>query len=96
MKKQAKKAFDQSAIPNDLCPIATELVDIPVGDWRAKRPVVIRARCVQCGTCWAYCPTQCIIDRGKWFEANLRICKGCGICAHECPHHAIIMIEEED
>ena len=96
MKKQAKQMFDQSTIPNDLCPIATEFFDLPVGDWRAKRPVVLRGKCVKCGTCWAFCPTQCIIERDRWFEANLKLCKGCGICAQECPHNAIVMIEEEE
>jgi phenylglyoxylate dehydrogenase delta subunit len=95
MKKQARRMFDQSAIPSDLCPIATELFDMPVGDWRAKRPVVIRSKCVKCGTCWAFCPTQCITEREKWFEANLKLCKGCGICAQECPQNAIVMVEEE-
>lgn len=95
MKKRAKRMFDSSKIPNDLCPIATEFLDMPVGDWRTKRPVVLREKCVKCGICWAFCPTQCIIERDKWFEADLKTCKGCGICAQECPHNAITMIEEE-
>jgi Pyruvate/2-oxoacid:ferredoxin oxidoreductase delta subunit len=33
-------------------------------------------------------------EKPTWFEANLDICKGCGICADECPHHAITMQEE--
>lgn len=96
MRKQAKKPFDHSKIPNDLCPIATEYSVLITGDWRAERPVVIREKCVKCGTCWAYCPTQCIVEKVKWFEANLEICKGCGICAQECPNNAIIMIEETE
>ena len=95
MKKRSKKMFNSSKIPDDLCPIATEFFDIPVGDWRAKRPVVLREKCVKCGTCWAFCPTQCIVEKEGWFEPDLRICKGCGICAQECPHNAIIMIAEE-
>jgi len=51
---------------------------------------------VKCGTCWAFCPTQCIIEKPKWFEANLKICKGCGICSQECPNHAIAMVEEQE
>jgi 2-oxoacid:acceptor oxidoreductase delta subunit (pyruvate/2-ketoisovalerate family) len=95
MKKRPKKMFDASKIPDDLCPIATEFFDMKVGDWRSMRPVVLRAKCVKCGTCWAFCPTQCIRERKTWFEADLKTCKGCGICAEECPHNAIIMIEEE-
>ncbi|MBC8460109.1 MAG: 4Fe-4S binding protein, partial [Deltaproteobacteria bacterium] len=28
--------------------------------------------------------------------ADLFYCKGCGICAHECPTQSIKMIEEEE
>jgi Pyruvate/2-oxoacid:ferredoxin oxidoreductase delta subunit len=27
-------------------------------------------------------------------SADLEICKGCGVCAQECPHRAIIMVEK--
>ena len=96
MKRQAKKPFDESKIPNDMCPIATKLIELKTGDWRAERPVVDRDKCVKCGTCWLYCPTQCIQEKKRWFEANLDICKGCGVCAKECPHHAVTMLEEEE
>ena len=94
MKTQARKPFDRSNIPDDLCPIATEHITLRTGEWRAERPVVDRDRCVKCAICWVYCPTQCIQERPTWFEANLEICKGCGICAYECPHHAVSMVEE--
>ena len=96
MKPQARKPFDRSSIPDDLCPIATEHAVLWTGDWRAERPVVDRSRCTQCATCWLYCPTQCIVERAAWFEADLKICKGCGVCARECPHRAVTMIPEEE
>lgn len=96
MKKQAREAFDRSGIPDDLCPIATEYIVLKTGEWRAERPVVDRHRCVKCATCWVYCPTQCIVEKEAWFEADLEICKGCGICAQECPQHAIRMVEEQE
>jgi phenylglyoxylate dehydrogenase delta subunit len=46
--------------------------------------------------CWLYCPVQCVVERAAWFEFNLATCKGCGICAHECPQRAITMVEETD
>jgi 2-oxoacid:acceptor oxidoreductase delta subunit (pyruvate/2-ketoisovalerate family) len=94
MKVQAKKPFDRSTIPDDLCPIATEPLEVKTGDWRAERPVVDREKCVKCATCWLFCPTQCIVEKATWFEADLAICKGCGICAEECPQRAIRMLEE--
>ena len=35
-----------------------------------------------------------MIDKGDHFEANLEFCKGCGICAKECPRKAITMVPE--
>ncbi len=96
MIKQSIPTFDSSTIPNDLCPIATKFVFLRTGDWRAMRPVLNRERCVKCATCWLYCPTQCIVEKATWFEANLDICKGCGICAEECPQNAIKMEEETE
>jgi 2-oxoacid:acceptor oxidoreductase delta subunit (pyruvate/2-ketoisovalerate family) len=96
MKRQAKKPFDQSTIPNDLCPIATEYSVLNTGDWRAERPIVDRTKCVKCGTCWLYCPPQCIEEKKFHFETNLVICKGCGVCAQECPQNAITMEEEQE
>jgi Pyruvate/2-oxoacid:ferredoxin oxidoreductase delta subunit len=29
-----------------------------------------------------------------WFEPDLGFCKGCGICAKECPKNAITMVSE--
>lgn len=94
MKRQSKKPFDASTIPDDLCPIATKQVVIQTGEWRAMRPIVNTERCVKCGTCWVYCPTQCVVPHATHFAAGLTICKGCGVCAAECPHRAITMVEE--
>jgi len=85
---------DMSGIPADLCPIATVLSPMLAGDWRAMRPVVARERCVKCAICWLNCPVQCVVEKPFWFEINLAACKGCGLCAHECPHRAISMVEE--
>ncbi|MDR1083659.1 MAG: 4Fe-4S binding protein [Deltaproteobacteria bacterium] len=67
------------------------------GDWRSVRPVLDRARCNYCGFCYFYCPDGVFQDMGeeKYYQADLDYCKGCGICAHECPKKAIAMIQEE-
>jgi pyruvate ferredoxin oxidoreductase delta subunit len=65
------------------------------GDWRAFRPVVDEAKCANCLLCWIYCPDSAIIRKEKFVAINYDYCKGCGICAHECPTKAIKMEEEQ-
>jgi pyruvate ferredoxin oxidoreductase delta subunit len=65
------------------------------GDWRAFRPEVDKTKCVNCLLCWIYCPDASIVRQEKWVEVNYDYCKGCGICAHECPTKAITMVEEK-
>lgn len=86
--------FDASTIPDDLAPIATALSPMKPGDWRAERPVIDRDKCTKCAVCWLYCPIQCFTERPTWFQPDLAVCKGCGVCAQECPHRAIAMVGE--
>jgi len=65
------------------------------GDWRAFRPFVEKEKCVNCLFCWIYCPDAAIVRKEKWVEVNYDYCKGCGICAKECPKEAIKMTEEQ-
>ena len=39
--------------------------------------------------------THIIIEDGKATDVDLKHCKGCGICAKECPESAIAMKSEE-
>ena len=66
------------------------------GDWRSLTPVVDRDTCIDCMTCWIYCPDDCIIvENNKMVGIKLTHCKGCGICAKMCPKNAIAMTSEE-
>ena len=67
------------------------------GDWRSQRPHYEFSRCIKCGICYVFCPEGCIGQRDDGcFEADLYYCKGCGICAQECPTRVITMMEEEE
>ena len=46
--------------------------------------------------CYFYCPdASIIVENGKAVGFDLDHCKGCGICARECPTDAIHMEVEE-
>ncbi len=52
--------------------------------------------CFECDNCYGVCPDNSVIKLGpgKRFEFNYDYCKGCGICAAECPCGAIEMVPE--
>jgi 2-oxoacid:acceptor oxidoreductase delta subunit (pyruvate/2-ketoisovalerate family) len=60
-------------------------------------------RCLSCGTCfecdncYGVCPDNAVIKLGpgERYAIDLDYCKGCGICAAECPCGAIEMVPEE-
>ena len=73
--------------------------EFKTGDWRSKRPVFIPEKCIHCLTCWMYCPDSAVITKdGKFVAFDYNYCKGCGICAHECPvkGKAIKMVSEKE
>lgn len=52
--------------------------------------------CFECDNCYGVCPDNAVIKLGpgKRFEFNYDYCKGCGLCATECPCGAIKMVAE--
>ncbi|MDR3155547.1 MAG: FAD-dependent oxidoreductase [Holosporaceae bacterium] len=67
-----------------------------------KEIIVESSRCLSCGNCfhcyncYGYCPENAIkkLPDGS-LEVDLNYCKGCGICAVECPCGAIKMMQEK-
>ncbi|HHZ20929.1 MAG TPA: 4Fe-4S binding protein [Firmicutes bacterium] len=69
------------------------------GDWRNVRPLHSKEKCINCLICWLYCPDAAIVVKdGKVLGIDYAHCKGCGICARECPDkvHAIEMVNEAE
>jgi NADPH-dependent glutamate synthase beta subunit-like oxidoreductase len=53
--------------------------------------------CFECDNCFGVCPDNAVIKLGpgRRFRIDLDFCKGCGLCAKECPCGAIDMIPEQ-
>ena len=53
--------------------------------------------CFECDNCYGVCPDNAVIKLGPGnrFKFNFDYCKGCGVCAAECPCGAIRMVPEE-
>ncbi len=54
--------------------------------------------CFECDNCYGVCPDNAVIKLGpgKRFEFNYDYCKGCALCAEECPCGAINMVPENN
>ena len=68
------------------------------GSWRTYRPIRDMEKCIQCLRCWIYCPDSAIpVKDGEVDGFDYDHCKGCGVCARECPPKAtaITMVLEE-
>ncbi len=60
------------------------------GDWAAQIPQLVIENCTSCLKCYFYCPDNAITmvpdeDGKKHPKFDYFYCKGCGVCANECP-----------
>lgn len=57
-------------------------------------------QCMHCDNCWQLCPDAAVLVNPKSenepYVIDYDYCKGCGICAHECPTGYIVMRDETD
>lgn len=62
--------------------------------YRTFAPQFDHEKCVRCLLCFVYCPEGAICKDGEELTVDMDYCKGCGICAHECPRKCIEMVRE--
>jgi 2-oxoacid:acceptor oxidoreductase delta subunit (pyruvate/2-ketoisovalerate family) len=53
--------------------------------------------CTACDNCFVFCPDAAITpNRGTGgYDIDFAHCKGCGLCAVECPRGAMMLVPEE-
>ncbi len=82
-------------VPAGVVQASGTAVGYKTGAWRSQRPVVDEAKCTHCLFCWLFGPDGSVMtDEGRFAGLDLEHCKGCGICAVECPPKAISMTSE--
>ncbi len=67
------------------------------GGWRSERPTRDPITCTQCLLCWIVCPDAAIrVENERIADDTFDYdhCKGCGVCANECPVDAIRLVPE--
>jgi len=77
---------------------AATSVEVRTGLWRTLRPVIDYERCNRCWwVCSEFCPDSAIrVNAEGYPEIDYDHCKGCLICAAQCPPHAIRAIPEQE
>ncbi len=41
--------------------------------------------CFECDNCWHFCPDAAVVKSVGGYKIDYDYCKGCGVCAQECP-----------
>ena len=88
-------------------PVSARLPDAEIEGSLADSAVRAEAaRCLSCGNClacdncWNFCPNSSVLKTpepvadGSRYVFDYDFCKGCGLCARECPTGFIAMVEE--
>jgi len=85
MKCEGRKLTAKELPIGDILEAGTA-AEFETGSWRSEKPIWNQKTCIQCMICWISCPDTAVsVKEGKMTGFNYTHCKGCGICARECP-----------
>jgi pyruvate ferredoxin oxidoreductase gamma subunit len=90
--------FEEARVSAPVILAAATSESVKTGLWRTMRPVIDYEKCSRCWwVCATYCPdgTICVDEQG-YPKLDYDHCKGCMICAAQCPSHAIGVIPEHE
>lgn len=91
VKQAAKKNWKEIPIGGAITEPGNAL-NFKTGGWKSRKPIRDAKACIQCLRCFLFCPDSAVrVKDGKVAHTEYDICKGCGICAKECPVDAIKM-----
>jgi pyruvate ferredoxin oxidoreductase delta subunit len=77
-------------------PSAGNAASYKTGGWRSLKPVK-NEKCTNCLICFIYCPdSSVLVNKEGKISIDYDHCKGCGICAYECPKEALDMVDESE
>jgi len=86
------KKFD--ILPGGIIETGGNSVKNKTGQWSLHHAFIDQKKCIKCHLCAGHCPEGCveIFSDGRNVEVNADYCKGCLVCAVECPAKAIKII----
>ena len=92
---------------NPVLPIAARSAEVevegglPIAELRGEASRCLSCgNCLSCDNCWTFCPDSAVLKTpeptadGSRYVFDYEYCKGCGLCAQECPTGYIQMAEE--
>jgi NADPH-dependent glutamate synthase beta subunit-like oxidoreductase len=92
---QVRSRLEAARRVNDFAEVVQGL-DAETALFEARRCLSC-GNCFECDNCYGVCPDNAIIKlgAGNRYRIDTDFCKGCGLCAAECPCGAIDMVPEQ-
>ena len=91
----------------EMLPIEERVGETEIESGLTKRQAASEAKrcftcgnCLRCDNCWTLCPDSAVLKTdettfdGSYYVFDYDYCKGCGLCAVECPTGYITIVAE--